>query len=846
MIFSSCVAHILIFINPRRDIQDLITSLQLILTINSLSFIYNNQNMLMSSHRNKFPYIIHHIQTFPSKISQYRRKRRNKHYYLWKRNINTNIPNVLPHSSFAIMTKEEKEESAKSDFEINKNKFLHSTFMMFELPFEISLDNFVKTINPLETFQKVKTISDEFFLNTIKTKLSSPLSAIGTCGYNIAMCSSPKFNKSNEEEEDQKKLEALSITTVRGFKENNNAFTKNYQKSFCTVRNNNPPIVIDTGASTGITPILSDFISELTPSPNKEVNQLSGKTHVVGKGTVKWEVQDMWNNVFTLITEAYYIPNAAVRLFSPQKYFQEQNEGKCIVEKHKISIHIRNKVLEFPYNLGGNLPLVLPDQKQASSLIAGLTKEEVSFLAKPPILNAFLSVVDQTNQNITPSQKELLLWHQRLGHINMHWVKYLCAKPRKTNKGPKIATKCKHVSTCENPICTACHFAKQTRRNPSTKSISRPPAMILRRDDLQPGRTVSMDQYISKTPGRLPHTFGKERVENKYVGGTIFVDHASGYVFVRHQNTLNALETIKSKIALEQLSKSFGVKIESYLTDHIPFNSEEFVENIELNRQQLRFSGVGAHHQNGVAERSIRTIVQLARSMLLHSISMWPNQANLELWPYAMNQAVYIYNNTPKPDCGLAPIELFSKTKFVSYEHLRRLHVFGCRVFVLDPKLQDGNRIPKWKARSRRGQYVGIATDHSTTVGCILNINSGKMSPQYHVVYDDTFSSVPNAESGGINKEAEITAEHWKEMTIKGLERSLPDPDPELNEMVPPLADEWLEPKEILNRNIRRERRKDAQRTRLKRLLDNVETRLPPRQVPEGGGVATDASSRGR
>ena len=167
------------------------------------------------------------------------------------------------------------------------------------------------------------------------------------------------------------------------------------------------------------------------------------------------------------------------------------------------------------------------------------------------------------------------------------------------------------------------------------------------------------------------------------------------------------------------------------------------------------------------------------------------------------SSCVYLQQYT---HCGLAPIKLFSKTKFVNYEHLRRLHVFGCPVFVLDPKLQDGNCIPKWKARSRRGQYVGIATDHSTTVGRILNINAGKMSPQYHVIYDDTFSSVPNTKSGGINKEAEITAEHWKEMTIKGLERSLPDPDPELNETVPPLADEWLEPKEILNRNIRRER----------------------------------------
>ena len=93
-------------------------------------------------------------------------------------------------------------------------------------------------------------------------------------------------------------------------------------------------------------------------------------------------------------------------------------------------------------------------------------------------------------------------------------------------------------------------------------------------------------------------------------------------MFVRHQNTLNALETVKSKITLKQTAKTFGVKIDSYLTDLVTFSSEEFAENIEVKEQRLRFSGVAALHQNGVAERSIRTIMQLARAMLLHSLLM--------------------------------------------------------------------------------------------------------------------------------------------------------------------------------------------------------------------------------
>jgi len=55
------------------------------------------------------------------------------------------------------------------------------------------------------------------------------------------------------------------------------------------------------------------------------------------------------------------------------------------------------------------------------------------------------------------------------------------------------------------------------------------------------------------------------------------------------------------------------------------------MENIQLNNQKINFSGVGAHHQNGVAERAIKTITQLAWATLLHATIMWPDQVNLEL-----------------------------------------------------------------------------------------------------------------------------------------------------------------------------------------------------------------------
>ena len=45
------------------------------------------------------------------------------------------------------------------------------------------------------------------------------------------------------------------------------------------------------------------------------------------------------------------------------------------------------------------------------------------------------------------------------------------------------------------------------------------------------------------------------------------------------------------------------------------------------------------------AERYIQTVVSWARAMVLHAALHWPDQADLALWPFALNHAVYLWNN---------------------------------------------------------------------------------------------------------------------------------------------------------------------------------------------------------
>jgi hypothetical protein len=91
---------------------------------------------------------------------------------------------------------------------------------------------------------------------------------------------------------------------------------------YCSHKEDCIPIVIDTGASVSVTPVLTDFIGPLRPCATANLKGLSGSTEVIGEGTVNWLVRDMFGNKRKIRTTAYYVPEASIRLFSPQTYFK--------------------------------------------------------------------------------------------------------------------------------------------------------------------------------------------------------------------------------------------------------------------------------------------------------------------------------------------------------------------------------------------------------------------------------------------------------------------------------------------------------------------------------------------
>lgn len=114
------------------------------------------------------------------------------------------------------------------------------------------------------------------------------------------------------------------------------------------------------------------------------------------------------------------------------------------------------------------------------------------------------------------------------------------------------------------------------------------------------------------------------------------------YISIHCQVSLNRGEIFQSKEVFENKLANIGRKLQSYHTDNAPFQSRAFQESLLSNNQTITFLGVGSHHQNGVSERAIKIAIWLTRTMMIHTIIMWLEQVDPEIFPMAMNQAVFI------------------------------------------------------------------------------------------------------------------------------------------------------------------------------------------------------------
>jgi Reverse transcriptase (RNA-dependent DNA polymerase) len=543
---------------------------------------------------------------------------------------------------------------------------------------------------------------------------------------------------------------------------------------------------IDNRCSACISNVRDHFVGDLVPTRRTIKAYGGSKSYDVHHGTMRLRIEDDDGKVTTFdIPDSYFIPDGDSRLLSPQHWARSLKKSLRPLEAPESTYHdrivlrwgtIHPSVKTVPLDPITNVATfsIAPGFRQfdlycaqanidleaeqsnpmvihASAIIEEESKDteipttspeyntpapkETSFNLNGPISGpAPVLTEDEEDQQTTTVSAEFLKYHQKFNHCS----------PRRLQMLAKSGVIPRRLATCPVPVCSACLYGKATRRPWRVKAQNKPSSV-----PTLPGQVVSVDQMVSKTPGLIAQMSGfltKER----YRYATVFVDNATDYSYVHFHKSSSAEEALEAKETFERKASEFGVKIRHYHADNGVFATHLWRSHCIARGQGLTFAAAGAHHQNGKAEAKIRHLQSQARTMLIHAQHRWPQAVTANLWPYAIRMANETSLELPSLNFkdNRTPLQAF--TGSTTATNPRFWQPFGCPTYVLESELQNPQSAirNKWKDRSRIGLYLGRSPLHARSVALVLNLQTGRVSPQFHVSFDPYFQTVKQSYNG--------------------------------------------------------------------------------------------------
>ena len=547
-------------------------------------------------------------------------------------------------------------------------------------------------------------------------------------------------------------------------------------------------IGIDTFASRCMTNNIDHFVKH-TPCGQSQRNKITvadgGNMAVEGIGTMLWKLEDDDGVVHKLkITNALCVPKIEHCLLSPQHVAQA-------LQKKRDSMHASQYAEKCAFVMPGfrktvnnskrtNVPRMHSapgfmhyrasacameykwDYEECEHVCCRavtpkeLEKYEAFTFSKPKISEEFINSEEtadaeakEIKQEHAPpfseeqkeksaddqvieaesDQGELMRWHCRLGHLSFRKLKILAA----------LGILPRRLLNAKTPKCATCVYSSMTKKPWKVKGDANRrnihPAQ-------KPGDCISVDTMESRTPGFVAQLKGR-LTKRRYKYATVFKDHYSDLVYI-HLHEENDGESItQAKTAFEACASKHNVKVKHYHADNGRFADNKFISSVKERGQTISFCATCAHHQNGRAEKAIRDLSEKARAVLFQSVNRWPSESSVHLWPYALRYVANVKNHFPDKIDGTSPMDRFAGSNVAP--SLRNMHSFACPAYALDTRLQSNKSIPKWQPRSRLGLNLGPSPRHARNVNLILNLQTGTVSPQFHVQYDDFFETVRDA-----------------------------------------------------------------------------------------------------
>ena len=296
---------------------------------------------------------------------------------------------------------------------------------------------------------------------------------------------------------------------------------------------------------------------------------------------------------------------------------------------------------------------------------------------------------------------DINLWHRRLGHLNYDDVQTVLRQH-------DIPASSKHKSFCES-----CVMAKSQRAAASKEAIQRQTAP----KDLV---FTDLNGPMDTSPVGFPGT--------KYV--VIFVDDCTRFAVLYFLKTKDeVLDAFR-----EFCGTVFAPKVLQCDNDSV-YRSKAFQGLCTTQGITLRYSAPYCQYQNGIAERSWRTLLEASRA-LLHSA-----QLPTSFWAFAMAHANYIRNRVPTSHLHLEQSDNPFEAMFGIQPEILHLREFGCSAYV---HVADSQRT-KWQSKARRGIYVGRNGKSKTDL--IYFKDTHTVVESAHVIYDESTTTSPSVTS---------------------------------------------------------------------------------------------------
>jgi hypothetical protein len=398
---------------------------------------------------------------------------------------------------------------------------------------------------------------------------------------------------------------------------------------------------VDSGASSHMCSSKDQFQNI---AQNDQVLNLANHsfTKIRGTGNVKIKVSNENNLRSVNLNNVMYVPDLRSNLLSVGK----------ITDKGSTLIFENNKV----YIL----------DKDGKEIMIGQKRNHLYYVRE---------ILDKKGEtaaaSMNISRTKIQEWHEKFGHINEQQLKELA----RSNEVYGLNIGCnEHLINC-----SVCLKAKQTR-----KSFSR------------------NESHKKETLLELIHTdiCGPMRVNS--IGGSryfiTFIDDKSGWceIYFIKKKSEAASAFFKYKAMVEN---QLGKRIKCLRSDNgTEYLCSEFESYLEKHGIKHEMTVAYTPEQNGVAERRNRTLVEMARCMMIQS------QLSPSFWAEAISTANYLRNRCPSRSInGQTPHKLWTGKDF-SVKHFQ---IFGTKGYRLDKTPNKG----KFDPRSKKCIFVGYSTE---------------------------------------------------------------------------------------------------------------------------------------